>query len=56
MRKYYTEEELDDLVEKWHAEENAAMSLYEFIGVSREEYFKWVSNSNYKLLKPNKGK
>lgn len=51
MRKYYTEDELDNLVEKWHDEHNSGVTLYEYLGVSKAEYTKWVINSKHKLLK-----
>ena len=52
MPIYYTEEELDDLIDKWHNGDGKGLELYEYVGVSREDYAKWVMSRNNKLLKP----
>ena len=52
MPIYYTEEELDDLVSKWHKGSADGAEIYEYLGVSKEEYAKWMTNQSHKLLKP----
>jgi DNA-directed RNA polymerase specialized sigma subunit len=35
----------DDLIEEWH-NSNSEMEIYEYIGMTKEEYFKWVEDGN----------
>ena len=37
------EEEIDAFVEKWHEDENTTQELYEYLGMSWEEYSVWVA-------------
>jgi hypothetical protein len=37
----YTKEEIDDLVDEWHGSETK-MSLHEFLGMTEEEYNRWI--------------
>jgi hypothetical protein len=38
-------DDIDDFIEEWHEGESAA-SLVEFLGLSEEEYWRWVRNAN----------
>ena len=39
-------EQIDDYVEKWH-ETDTNSSIYEYLGMTEEEYFLWVENDFY---------
>lgn len=39
-------EQIDDYVEKWH-ELDTSSSIYEYLGMTEEEYFLWVENDFY---------
>lgn len=39
-------EEIDDYVEKWHNGDGRNMELYEYLGMTKQEYSVW-------MLKPN---
>ena len=41
-------EDIDDFVEAWHTGEHAA-SLAEFLGLSDDEYWRWVKDANVLL-------
>jgi hypothetical protein len=49
MERYLTGEvdadAIDDFVEEWHKGEHAA-SLPEFLGLSDDEYWRWVKDAN----------
>ena len=36
-----TEENIDDLLDEWH-ESDSDLPVYEYLGISREKYAKWV--------------
>jgi hypothetical protein len=38
-------EDIDDFVDEWHEEEHTA-SLAEFLGLSDDEYWRWVKDAN----------
>jgi hypothetical protein len=35
-------DKIDDYVEKWHLGDGNDKSLYEYLGLTRREYFQWV--------------
>jgi len=37
-----TAPDLDDLIERWHEGDGEGMELHEYLGMSREEYRRWV--------------
>lgn len=37
-----TDEQLNDLVDRWHAGEGSDRPLHEFLGWTKEEYMVWV--------------
>lgn len=39
-------DEIDDYVEKWH-DTDTDISIYEFLGMTEEEYLLWVENDFY---------
>ena len=39
-----TDEEIDDIVERWHAGEFPGKDLHEAIGWTWEEYSRWVES------------
>jgi hypothetical protein len=49
MERYLADEvgakDIDDFVEEWHEGEYAA-SLAEFLGLSDDEYWRWVKDAN----------
>jgi hypothetical protein len=38
------ESELDELVERWHNCEDSDLPLHEFLGISWDEYARWVQH------------
>ena len=40
--RMYTDEELDDLIDKWHNGAGKGKQLYEFLGWTWAEYKRWV--------------
>lgn len=39
-------EDINDFIDIWHAS-NSKKKLYEFLGMTKDEYSKWIINSNY---------
>lgn len=39
-------DEIDDYIEKWH-DSDTDCSVYEYLGMTEEEYFLWVENDFY---------
>jgi len=39
-------DEIDDYVEKWHNSDSNVM-IYEYLGMTEEEYYLWVENDFY---------
>lgn len=39
-------DEIDDYVEEWH-NSNTNIPVYEFLGMTEDEYFLWVENDSY---------
>lgn len=48
MTKILINEMMDDLVDLWHCS-NSGYQIWEFIGIAKDDYFKWVVNPNYPL-------
>jgi hypothetical protein len=38
-------EALDDEIDEWHASSEGSPSLYQWLGMTREEYARWAENS-----------
>lgn len=55
MAKYLdrTQEEWDDLVEKWHTDESLTMSLPEFLELDETEYLRLVHSIDTPDLTPS---
>ena len=51
MPRYYSNDELDKIIHEWH-DGKSVVSLHEYLGVSEEDYGKWVQDSEHQLLKP----
>jgi hypothetical protein len=39
-----TEEQIDIKIEAWHNGDGEGMELYEYLGVSQEEYAQWIQS------------
>lgn len=39
-------DEIDDYIEQWHSSDSE-LSIFEYLGMSEEEYFLWVENDFY---------
>lgn len=37
-------EDIDDYIEKWHNEYNGNLELYEYLGMTEDEYDSWLTN------------
>ena len=40
-----TADKIDDYIDKWHSTD-LEIPIYEFLGMTKEEYFKWVRHGN----------
>ena len=38
--------DIDEHVEKWHKGEGRNQELWEYLGLTKEEYWRWVRNPN----------
>ena len=39
-------DEIDDYIDKWHDEYHGNLKLYEYLGMTQEEYNQWLTNPN----------
>lgn len=42
MGPSYTEAELDEAIERWHAGDGARLELHEYLGWTWEQYINWI--------------
>jgi hypothetical protein len=45
-----TNEELDDLVDRWHNGEGEGLELHEYLGMTWEEYEQWLTSPSPRTL------
>jgi len=53
-----TEDQIDDHIARWHADEGSQQSLHEFLGMSFAQYKRWVEQRGTltKILGPRESK
>lgn len=39
-------DDIDDYIDKWHDEYQGNLKLYEYLGMTEDEYEKWLTNSD----------